>query len=336
MISGCGPVTTGHIPDVSIIGTEPDGNIILDPTQAGLNFLTVNADTKFKVPQIAVEIVGKKDEWGWRKAFAKGVVESSYALHFYPHAYFFLIWDTEIGIYRVQRNIGEEKLEVYEEIIPFHLDHRPLLRIGMPPPTASMQGAAGTMINGVPPPRASDLSAKLQLLAQRVVSILLECHQNRNYAETACNDLRYLRGLNNPNGTNLAVPSSREGRRQAANLPPPAVPYNRGFKPIFDDRAVHPHNPHAYVNNFGAAAIATRQWQAPPGNLPVQAQPRDRDHVDRRVPPQVLGVTCPKCVHAQAMFPINATSLCQHLVDYNELVRRSTARAAGRAYNPWY
>ncbi len=320
----CGPVTENLIPDVTIVATEPDANIALHPNFPANTHPQLlcreGYDGKFKVPQLIVEVVGKKDEWGWLKAVSKGVREASYTLHFYPRAYFMLIWNTEIGIYRVERvtnNNNEGILKVYQEIIHFNPEIQ-----GSVQAEQAYLNVGTTTLAGVDPPPSSDISQKLHLVANRVLAILLECHRDKNFAATACNDLRYMLGNPNP------VPASPEGCQlpQLNNMP-----HGSGFKPMFHNPAIFPDNQHAIQFNPQATAQHgnVQNLAQPPHPMFQLPKPRDKDHVGRHPGSHNRVQKC--CPAGQQTFA------CHHATNMHELQRRFAAYQAGTvAYNPLY
>ena len=325
----CGPVVQTFEPDLSIIGTEPDVNVLrLDPNSG---FLTEGADLKFKVPQLLVEIIGGKDEWGRHHTYAKTLAQATYSLHFYPAAYFMLIWDTGVAFYRVTREIRNNnsgRLVVHKEWIPFDPDNRPLVTAANPGP-ASLGGPQ--LVNNVASPAVTDISAKLQLIAQRVITILIECNRDRQRASVACNDLRAL--PQNAGGAQNApswgpMPSSDMAVQIGRGNFPMGGTEAVGFKPLWDDPAQHPMNPHAVVGN-------------PHQNNPrwgVGGQifdlPRDKDFpVPYRLVNPVEG--CRKCNHANHNLHPNPKNYCMHINDWTDLEIRAQRRAA-LPFTPYY
>ena len=191
-------------------------------------------------------------------------------------------------------------------------------------------------MNNVASPPVPDISAKLQLIAQRVITILIECHRDRQAASVACNDLRALPlnvGAVQAAPTWGPIPSSdmavlnAQGAAQGAAAPNLGTQLG-GFKPLWDDPAQHPMNPDAAVGN---PSQNNPRWQV--GGL-IFDHPRDKDFpIPYRVVNPVEG--CRKCNHANHGINPNPKNYCMHINDWTDLGNLATRRAA-LPFTPYY
>ena len=231
----CGPHVKFYRPDVILVATEDYQNIKPSPgpdvPQPNNNLIPREAASPWKVPYLVMEIAGQKDEWSSKNAKSKLIIESTYALQFFPYVYSILVWKTEISIFKISRNVARKRLDIIEERLDLNPDsttQAPPTNVheflqGLPLPNGQL-GPAG--------PPSTDLSRKFQYLACKIVNIVLEMSSLQDVFDEACNNLRY---------PHEAVPQSdmwlHDGYANVANqpafvqdLPPPPRAY--GFRPV--------------------------------------------------------------------------------------------------------